>query len=189
MGEQLGRAFEIGLALAERRLPFHASLLTRNGISQSYLRVACIPRGMKRLDRGVYGIPDDNPRVVIAAAVVRGSGACLFSALFLHGLLSPEPSEAWLCIGHKAWAAKQPESIHVNLLRTSVGFTEAELGWFREGIAFTSVPRTVVDFHRYRRRVPAGSAGAAFRLARDQGRCTEEDVAACADRLRVRWKP
>ena len=109
--------------------------------------------GIHRLDRGVYGVPG-GPGCVVAAVRVSCGIICLESALYLHGLLPDEPWESWLCIHDKAWKPKQSLVYPVEIVRTTLRFREDEVIRRRDGLLYTSLPRTIVDFHRYRHRIP-----------------------------------
>lgn len=113
--------------------------------------------------------------------------ACLYSALWLHGLLLSEPSEAWLCIRHKAWKPSVPST---QFFRTTRFPTAADVRHFPQwGLYATSPARTVVDFFRYRRRVGPHAARAVLEIVLQSGECTLADIDACAARYDLkRWR-
>lgn len=165
-----------------RRWPFRPRDLLRYGVSPAWIGMNPL-LFVVRLDRGVYGERDRGyPRVVIASARTDMSFACPYSALWLHGLLPDEPPEAWLCIKHKAWKPRGG-LVPTQFLRTSLWpkiEDLCELGNWR--MPATNLARTAFDFFRFRSRVGVQAARDAQQLILRSGRCTEQEVLACAER-------
>jgi hypothetical protein len=187
MAGAMGRARDLVEALIGMGRPFRARDLERRGVDPWWLNFIAWPR-VVRLERGVYADGQATfPRIAIAMVRVHRSFACLSSALWLHGLLKEEPPEAWLCIHHKAWKPTPPAT-PTRIVRTSVWPKEEDFAWTSSGLVMTSLPRTVIDFFRYKRLMPASAGPEALSLALESGKCTMADIEACAARYRVRWR-
>jgi hypothetical protein len=167
--------------------PFRAREAAWAGIDPGWLNHLVLPH-VVRLERGVYGDGQTKfPRIAIAIVRVHNSFACLSSALWMHGLLPEEPPQAWVCIHHKAWKPRALPLVPTRIIRTSLWPNDEDLLYSNEGLAFTSLPRTVLDLFRYKRLMAASAGPEALSLALDSGNCTLADIEACAARYRVRW--
>lgn len=180
-------ALEYGEKLARTGVPIRRCQVLEAGVPKHELPIMRF-EGIERLVRGVYGAPGKSPNVIVAAVQVRKGIPCLHSALFLHGLLDTEPEEAWLCIPHKGWKPRPLAPIALRIVRTSKRWTRDDVSLWKDAIPFTTIPRTVIDFHRYRKLFPPGTADQlAQRLIATQ-RTTLEELQATAARLGVRWE-
>jgi hypothetical protein len=176
---------EVILGLLEQQWPFRPRELLKRGVSPAWIGLhPLVP--LVRLDRGVYGNEGRSyPRVVIAACRTDRSFACLYSALWLHGLIREEPDEAWLCIGHRTWMPRGGR-VPALFLRTRLWPRREDLCSLTDwNMPATTLARTAFDFFRFRHRVGVQAAREAQQLILRSGMCTEEEVTACRDRFRT----
>jgi hypothetical protein len=184
-------AQEIIDRLAWRNRPFRARELGPYSLSRAWLDFRIL-FPIERIARGVYAHNARTyPRIVVAKLRADRGFACLFSALWLHGLIPDEPVDAWICIGHKAWKPRAdlvPNTQFVRTVHWPVAEDICELGdW---GISTTGLARTAVDFFRCQNRVGLAAANQALELVLASGQCTLKDINACADRYALRrWRP
>jgi predicted transcriptional regulator of viral defense system len=184
----MGGAMSVIESLGGWQRPFRAQDVSNNGVDRAWLEHLAY-RSVTKLDHGVYGaLGADYPRIAIATLRVRNSIACLSSALWLHRLIPQEPLASWVCIRHKAWAPTGELRTPIRLIRTKLWPLDQDLTQAGQELPVTTVARTVLDFFRYPRLIPADAAEQALELALAAGKCTLEDIDACAARYRVRWR-
>lgn len=190
MRSGLGPALELMRSLAAGDRPFRPRELARCGIEPRWLHHFRWLTGIVRLERGIYADGKvEFPRIAIALVRVNRSFACLESALWMHGLLPDEPAEAWVGIHHKAWKPNPMPMTPMRIVRTSLWPEHRDLFATRSGLPFTRLPRTLVDFFRYKRLATPTAPSDALTLALESGKCTLAEIEECAERLRVRWRP
>ena len=75
----------------------------------------------------------------------------------------------------------------IEIVRTRRLFEHEDVVRRADGPIYTSVARTIVDFHRYRHRFLPGRAAEVLKRALDAGRTTLDEVRQTAARLRIRF--
>ncbi len=102
--------------------------------------------GLRRVGRGVAALPGAGvtPHAAILAAALSVGHQALaarWTALWLWGLLRRPPSTVHLIVPYARWAAESTERVTITRSRTLV-LEDRDLA---QGIAVTSVPRTLAD--------------------------------------------
>ncbi len=167
------------LALAQREGLLRGRDLAAHGIPRTQLRLMLDFGWLREVAPGVWAqsvLPFDS--TTVAAKRVPQGVVCLLSALYFHGLLREEPSEAWLAIGEKA---RRPR-VEQPALRT-VRFSGAALSEGIEHHSVRGVPvrvysvaKTVADLFKYRAKLGFPVAVRALRDAFLTGRCSREEL-------------
>jgi predicted transcriptional regulator of viral defense system len=100
VGSQQGR--EDLLALAHQMGVLRARDLVAHGIARDYLAPLVVEGHLKRVDRGLYMLPEvvqsAHAPFVQATRRIPGGIICLHSALAFHHLTSQAPEEIWVAI-------------------------------------------------------------------------------------------
>lgn len=175
--------------LIDKQRPFRSKALDRLGVERFWLRCINPLNPLYRVARGVYAEEHAVfPRVLIATIRSPSATACLYSALWLHGLMWHEPADAWLSLSHKGRKPKVELARFFRSRHVPAGDDLCFVGDWK--IPTTSVARTVVDFVRYRRRLGAHAVRVAQELALQSGQCRLDDIEASAERSKVNdWTP
>lgn len=174
------KAIELIEKFAERG-PFRArDLLAKGGDPKAapYAQWDAIPA--VSLARGTWGYAT-TPRTVIASVRYPRTVACLYSALWLHGLVLREPDDAWVLTTHGGRPRTKDPQLPMQIVRTSHFPKDTELK-LRRNVLTTSLSRTVLDFYRYRKRVGAHAPEAVHAIVLASGRITEEHIRAAVER-------
>ena len=96
--------------LASKRQIVRAKDARELGIPPTYLPRLARRGDLEKVGRGLYSSPDfsgtENTSLIEAAYQIPKGIVCLLSALRFHNFTTQSPHEAWMAIGHKAWAPK-----------------------------------------------------------------------------------
>lgn len=133
--------------------------LEKHGVSRADLsRLA--QRGLvRRLDRGLYAVPNaevtEHHSLAEAAKRVPNGVVCLLSALRFHGLTTQNPFEVWMAISHKAWRPRSANPplrlVHMSGPSAAAGIETHRI----EGVPVRifAAAKTVADCFRYRNKI------------------------------------
>jgi predicted transcriptional regulator of viral defense system len=96
--------------LASKRQIVRAKDARELGIPRTYLPRLARRGDLEKVGRGLYSSRDfsgtENTSLIEAAYQIPKGIVCLLSALRFHNFTTQSPHEAWMAIGHKAWAPK-----------------------------------------------------------------------------------
>jgi predicted transcriptional regulator of viral defense system len=166
--------------------------LAASGIAREHLRRLVQAGSLKRIERGLYVLPDTDvteqyPLAEVARRVPKGI-VCLLSALAFHHLVPIDPNEVWLAIDHDAHpprATRWP----LRIVRFSgqarlFGVEEHQV----EGVVIRvySPAKTVADCFKYRHKLGQEVALQALRETWHARRATISELWEAAQICRVR---
>ncbi len=166
--------------------------LAASGIAREHLRRLVRAGNLKRIERGLYALPDtivteQEPLAEVARRVPKGI-VCLLSALAFHHLVPQAPDEIWLAIDHDAHpprATRWP----LHIVRFSgqarlFGVEEHQV----EGVVIRvySPAKTVADCFKYRHKLGQDVAILALRETWHARRATISELWEAAQICRVR---
>ena len=147
------------LDLAHQRDIFRTKDATKRGIPAIYLTRMVRAGELKRLDRGLYALPNadlsEHASLAEVAARVPNGVICLISALAYHQLGTQLPSAVWLALPAYS-KAPRIESPRLEIVR--MGGESLEVGaepHFIDGVTvrITDPSKTVADLFKFRSRV------------------------------------
>jgi predicted transcriptional regulator of viral defense system len=170
------------LDLVEKRGRARAKDLEAAGIPRVILTRLVRDGRLRRITRGVYGLPeqpvDENDDLVSVAQRSSQGVFCLLTALRFHDLTSQSPFEIWLAIPNKA----RPPAMDYPPLR-AVRFSGPALS---EGVEIHhikdfpirvySAAKTVADCFKYRNKIGLDVALEALREAWREKRATMDEL-------------
>ncbi len=179
------------LALAHRVGIIRSCELAAHGIAREHLRRLVREGRLKRVERGLYMLPDaDVTEHHTLAEVAKHSPrgvVCLLSALAFHHLTLQTPGDVWLALPHDA---HRPQSTHWPLrvvrfsgLALSFGVEEHRV----EGVPLRvySPAKTVADCFKYRNKLGQEVALDALRETWRARRATVSELWEAAQVCRV----
>lgn len=179
------------LALAHQLGLFRAQDVVAHGISRSYLTTLVLEGRLKRVERGLYVLPEaarsvHHPLAEAARRVPEGV-ICLRSALAFHHLTTQTPEEVWVAIQrnkHRPQAAKLPlRIVRFSGLAHTFGVEEHRINGVP--VHVSSPAKTVADCFKYRYKIGVEVALEALRETWYARRATLSDLWAAAQVCRV----
>ena len=180
------------LALAKERGIARARDFESAGIPLVYLRRLCKDGRLVQLGRGLYQLADlagtDAAHSLAEAARLMPRGVvCLLSALRQHGLTTQLPYSVWMTLPRQARipkAASFPLEI-VYAAEPALSSYVEHIDIEGVSVPIYSVPKTIADCFKYRRRIGLDVAIEALRDGIKQRKTTAGDAMAAATVDRV----
>ncbi|MFC1806268.1 type IV toxin-antitoxin system AbiEi family antitoxin domain-containing protein [Planctomycetota bacterium] len=162
-----------------------------HGIPRQYLYLLHKRGLVRRVGRGLYVLPDEEPTehhtLAEACKRVPNGVVCLLSALRFHGLTTQAPFEVWLAIGRQAWKPRV-DAPPVRLVRFSGKALEEGIGEHNiEGVIVKvyCAAKTVADCFKYRNKIGLDVAIEALRDCRREKAATNDELWHYAEICRV----
>ena len=179
------------LALAQQVGVLRSRDLAAAGIAREHLRRLVQEGRLKRVERGLYVLPDTSvTEHHVLAKVARRIPAgvvCLLSALAFHHLSPQAPIQVWLAIDHDAHRPQATQLplriVHFSGLARSFGVEEHQV----EGVSLQvySPAKTVADCFKYRSKLGLEVALDALRETWRARRATVSELWEAAQVCRV----
>jgi len=170
------------LALIRRAGILRPRDLEPHGIPRQYLRLLHKRGLVRRVGRGLYVLPDEEPTehhtLAEACKRVPNGVVCLLSALRFHGLTTQAPFEVWLAIGRQAWKPRV-DAPPVRFVRFSGKALEEGVEEHNiEGVTVKvyCAAKTVADCFKYRNKIGLDVAIEALRDCRRQRAATNDEL-------------
>jgi predicted transcriptional regulator of viral defense system len=165
--------------------------LEEHRLPRRYLSRLCERGELKRVDRGLYTLPDaeiteHHDLAIVSKRVPRGV-LCLLSALRFYDLTTQAPFEVWLAIAPEDWEPR-PGTVPLRTVRMSAAtLTEGVVEHNVEGVPVrVFVPaKTVADCFRFRNMVGLDVALEALREFRRARAGSMDELWHFAGTLRV----
>lgn len=185
------------LAIARERGIARTRDFDAAGVPRVYLRRLQEQGLLVRMGRGLYQLADadwseSHSLAEVARAVPHGV-ICLLSALRFHDLTTQLPHQAWILIGHKKWAPRNP-SLSLRIIRASGEALIAGVDRHRieqVEVPITNPAKTVADCFKYRSQIGLDVAIEALRDCLRTRRATVDDLwkFAAIDRVQKVMRP
>lgn len=185
------------LAIARERGIARTRDFDAAGVPRVYLRRLQDQGLLVRMGRGLYQLADadwseSHSLAEVARAVPHGV-ICLLSALRFHDLTTQLPHQAWILIGHKKWAPRNP-SLSLRIIRASGEALIAGVDRHRieqVEVPITNPAKTVADCFKYRSQIGLDVAIEALRDCLRTRRATVDDLwkFAAIDRVQKVMRP
>ena len=154
--------------------------LGKTGIPRIVLTRMCKSGLLKRLNRGLYTLPDadltENHSLAEAARRIPHGVICLLSALRFHGLTTQSPPQTWMAINAKARKPRVP-AMPLKFVRFSGQAWSYGVEAHRienVQVNMTSPAKTVADCFKYRNKIGLDVAMEALRDYRRARRSRDE---------------
>jgi predicted transcriptional regulator of viral defense system len=177
--------------LASKRQIVRAKDARELGIPRTYLPRLARRGDLEKVGRGLYSSRDfsgtENTSLIEAAYQIPKGIVCLLSALRFHNFTTQSPHEAWMAIGHKAWAPKvsSPPVRIVRMSGPALHFGTKEYSISGATLRVFSPAKTVADCFKFRGKVGLDVAIEALKECRRQKKASMDELAAAAKVCRV----
>ncbi|HLW01601.1 MAG TPA: type IV toxin-antitoxin system AbiEi family antitoxin domain-containing protein [Ktedonobacterales bacterium] len=179
------------LALARQVGVLRSRDLAAVGIAREHLRRLVREGQLKRVERGLYMLPDaivtEHHLLAKVARRIPGGVVCLLSALAFHHLISQAPTQVWLAIDHDAHRPQATQLplriVHFSGLARTFGVEEHQV----EGVPLHvySPAKTIADCFKYRSKLGLEVALDALRETWRARRATVSELWEAAQVCRV----
>ena len=179
------------LALAHQVGVLRSRDLAAAGIAREHLRRLVQEGRLKRVERGLYVLPDtpmtEHHLLAEVASRIPAGVVCLLSALAFHHLAPQAPAQVWLAIDHDAHRPQATQLplhiVHFSGLARSFGVEEHQV----EGVPLQvySPAKTVADCFKYRSKLGLEVALEALRETWRARRATVSELWEAAQVCRV----